>query len=240
MTKARLIVLSLLGVFAASAIAAASAAAVGCEEAGGEKCEWRVEKVVLAAKATKAYTAKAGNTFVMTGEVAGIKFELTSKELEAKNGSIEGGAPGKGKVSLDWKNVTVVKPAGCQIEKGELISKELQPDLAEDEATKKDLLEFTPTNGEEVFFETRFENKGAETCVLNKQVPKVKGRLLATPNPRNAEVKVMKWEFGNGAKIKKWRSAVGEKPKLVIGAAEVTFKGTAEVSLNPVEEFSTL
>jgi len=77
MSRIRLIVLSMLVVFAASAVAAAAAAAApGCEETGGEKCFWQVQGAQLKEKAAKEFTAGANKNFVLKGKVKAIAVEL--------------------------------------------------------------------------------------------------------------------------------------------------------------------
>jgi hypothetical protein len=136
--RIRVLLVSLLAVFAVSAVASASASAEGphwrvpcrkvsvankglgefnnaaCTEVGGTK---EFTNVLLTGETIKAVSKnKAGTSFILKGTLAGVKITLECTKVEDKS-TLEGGGPGKDKNEIIFTKCTVTAPAesGCKV-----------------------------------------------------------------------------------------------------------------------------
>src|ERR1700681_3202835 len=109
MSKIRLILLSMLVVFAASAIASASASAAnGCEELTGEKCLWSLNGGRLLTGEERTLKRQWNSTQTLKGTVGAFETELTSNLVTLVNARIRGGIPGYDLGKLRFEQVKVV------------------------------------------------------------------------------------------------------------------------------------
>jgi len=185
MPKIRSIILSLLAVFAVSAaVSASSASAVGwtvCKEVatGGEfKNHLCKEKGTTAENKWKDVELKAGETFGLAEKTkvsaSKIRFhkneiEMTCTEVTVQKGLIIGTNSNSAK-SITFKKCTVNKPAGCELEGGEIKTSEIESVL-NNTSTE---VEFKP-KGTTTF--ATFKLKGA-ACGLLAGAYSVKGTTV--------------------------------------------------------------
>ena len=243
MSKVRLILLSMLAVFAASAVASASAAAAGCEEAGGEKCLWTLEGKILPAGEMRELKVVPTATFTLKGKASGAKVTLKSTEIDLKEAKILGGNPGTNYGSILFKNVTVSEPKECKVTNKEVITEPLKSELVElvkgKVPQKVDDLLFEPEKAGGVFAKIAFENN--PKCSLAGVTAEVAGNIQSEPSPRNTETVKAKlktqgkeeWEF------RRKGETVSHKSQLEFGGEPATLEGTAELELIKGEKWGT-
>jgi hypothetical protein len=109
MSKARLLLLSLVAVLSVAGVSASTASAK-------ISFEWFVGGSLLKEKETRAFdTNNDGKTFDFHGTLAGISVLLLAKKIRAEGGIIIGGRPGTNEETLVFEEVTADK-AGCTVE----------------------------------------------------------------------------------------------------------------------------
>lgn len=113
MFRAKLMLLSVVGVVSAFALLASSASAA-------IKYEWKVGGKALAAGETRAFTTTSdGKVFTFASELLGVKIRFLSNQISVKTGAvIRGGKPGTNEETVIFKNATVDEPSGCVVETG--------------------------------------------------------------------------------------------------------------------------
>ena len=245
MSRFKLIALSMLVVFAASALAAASAAAApGCEEVGGEKCFWQIQGAKLKEKETKEFTASANKNFVLKGKVKAVAVELKWEKLKVKAGALlVGGEPGDNEESFVFEEVKVEQPKFCSIPGKKIETNPLKSELVElvkaGVVQKVDDVLFEPKKGT-ILAELEFE--GAECPVKNALEPaRLQGTILAEPTNRNKlEAVVGHQKFTNEKlEYRKHASNVVEKAKLELEANLAEFEGEDNIELVSKQKWST-
>jgi hypothetical protein len=174
MRKTRLVLLSLLAVFAFSAVAAASASAFNLE--------WEVNGVKLASGKTEKVVSTSLTTYTLT---AGTKVITCAKTLVGPgNGTITGGKPGTDAAKIDFEECKtsetgcLVKSAGEPDKAGTILVSVITV-LVEREPSgggaKKEADEFKPASGT-TFVSLEFGTK--ETATGNK----LEGTCASFPN----------------------------------------------------------
>jgi hypothetical protein len=231
-------------ILVAAAVGGASAAPAfavkGCEEpTSNGKCLWIVNGTKLAEGAKKEITVKAKGAQVFKGKVSGTETELTSAELQAKEASIEGAIPGRAHATLIYKNVNVVKPKNCIVDKGTIQTSSFiwywtwlyfnGVFIGYDEW-------WLPVTGP-IWFALKFEG---EKCSLNKVEADVEGEIITlvpeATSERAAHVLEAK-KPESGEEIFSFGSEKPFRPKLTLGGEEATLTGDAEVQLVSGEKF---
>ena len=227
--RLRVMLVSLLAVFAVSAVASASASAAPewyvCEEGTGagtkfteHKCttvsgtgKWEWIKLV-GTKKVKSKN-KAGVSFVFEGEAGGVKVKITCKKVK-DIGTITQGAPGKDTETAEFEECVVDKPGPglCVVSgggggAGTIIATVLTKLVVE--GTVGD--EQEPEAGKP-FVTLEFANKGTEVCPLKGQAFPVTGSAVGLFS-------------GNVLKFTKATS------KLKFGGHPATIEGEAELEL---------
>jgi hypothetical protein len=108
--RLRVSLLSLLAVFAVSALASASAYAVKSDE-----YVWKVNGATLGAGLTeKAKTA--GGPFILEGKIATVAVEIECKKQgEVEEGNIKGGNPGTDEATVTFTECKILNQALCKV-----------------------------------------------------------------------------------------------------------------------------
>jgi hypothetical protein len=182
MRKTRLVLLSLLAVFAFSAVAAASASAFNLE--------WEVNGAKLASGKTENVVSKNTTNYTLT---AGTKV-ITCKSVKvgAKEGTITGGKPGTDAATITFSECStsetgcLVKSAGPPAKAGTIIVK-VATKLVEREPSgggaKKEADEFSPASGTTFvsleFGKTETAGMTLEGACTNFPNTTVKGQVAA-------------------------------------------------------------
>jgi hypothetical protein len=240
MSKVRLILLSMLAVFAASAIASASASANnGCLEVGGEKCLWTLNGAALPTGEMRTVKVIWNSTQTLKGKVGSFATTLTSKLIELEKAAILGGIPGTNYGKIAFKNVVVVTPKECKVTNDEVKTNALKSELVElvkaGTPEKVDDVLFEPEVTGTNFATITFENNPKLTgkCPINGLEANVQGDIQAEPKPRKTETKLLtlkaqgkeKWEF------RRQNSPTVEKSELKLGGLEAIYEGTSDLGL---------
>jgi hypothetical protein len=245
MSRIRLIVLSMLVVFTASAVAAvAAAAAPGCEEVGGEKCFWQVQGAQLKEKAAKEFTAGANKNFVLKGKVKAIAVELKWEKLKVKAGALLiGGEPGDNEEAFVLEGVKVEQPKNCKIPGEKIETLTLKSELVElvkgGVVQKVDDVLFEPKKGT-VLAEVEFEGEKCPIANAGK-LARLQGTVLAEPTNRfNKEAVVGHLIFTNEKlEYRKHASNVVVAAKLELETNLAELAGEANIELVTKEKWST-
>lgn len=222
--RLRILLVSLLAVFAFSAVAVAQASAIEFVwKAGGKTLE----------SGEKELSSKAKTSQVLKTSVAGVKVEITCKEVATPGGKIIGGKPGTSSETVEYKGCTVQKPSGCKIKEEKITTKPLKDEIVEGVGASagKVLILFTPKEGE-TFAEPKLE--GGFLCFSLA----VKGSVLAEGNPQKEEATTdtLKFEPAEG---KKYKSSKGEEKSagLTVSGNAATNSGEVETKLVSGEKF---
>ena len=249
LTRIGHLLVTLLAVFAFSALTAAAAQAT---EVGPF---WSVKGTRLGAGETRNVVAKAVTKQTLT---AGSD-KVICEEVEAKPGVILGTAEGEAGKNGETLRYSKCKVEGngsaCKVEKEEISTNSLKSELVEDAATKKILLvDFLPATGK-TFAEIKFEG----TCSIKST--KVTGvdvlaEVLTDPGELTIELggtsrgSAKSWRLkieepqptgfwlikgGVGSEVK-----IGSEEKLEAFGAKAELKGTALIELESGEEWSPL
>jgi hypothetical protein len=192
MAKLKILLVSMLAVFAFAVVASSASAAE----------VWRVDGTPLKTGAlfTIDLTAalSAANKLTWQNGAAEISCETVDPESAWIAGPSASGAK-----SIVFRGCTVSKPANCAVTGGSISTGEIRGHLLE---TKPEVT-FEPTNGVHTFAEFRLENSGG-TCSLNGKKLKIKGKANGKVLNPFEETVLKEISFATGA---------GE---LTIGASE--------------------
>jgi len=244
MSRARLVLLSLVAALSAVGVMASSASAK-------ISFEWLVGGKLLAAGETRGFVASAdGKDIILTGTVGATKVELLSTELEVEKGAkIIGGKPGTNEEIVIFKGVKVVKPLNegkevCEVETpkqatGTVKTVLLKTEIVENQENGEPLILFVPKEGK-IFTEITFLQKvGAEKCVPAGTTAQVTGSVLALPLPELGDVLTGDLDFE--AKSKEFLLSPGggtiEKAGLTFAGNAATFTALALILLETHELF---
>jgi hypothetical protein len=236
MSRARLVLLSLVAALSAFAVSAASASAISFE--------WHVNGTLLAAGQNRTFDVTSdGKTFILKGSPSGVVSELLSNSISVQNGAkILGGSPGTNEETVEFNGVTVDKPKECAVVGGKIKTAPLTTEIVESSngttGTGEVYILFTPQTPT-TFAEFVLTNKSAtETgCAANGLVTSVNGSLLGLALPQRAEATLTDLDFEPASK--KYRNVKGEnkEAKLEFGGAASTLSGLALVLLTSKEPF---
>jgi hypothetical protein len=175
MSRIRLIMLSMLAVFAFAAVASASASAATCEAGDEAKDEYTVCSGAKEFPGTLTNSVKTTKA-VLSSTVLGVevKIECTEGAIENKENGKDNTSVGK----ISFTKCKVLKPAkGCAV--AEPIVAEFTDALSPPPAAPKDT--FTGAGEGGAFAAIEFRNNGSETCVLgDKSRFEVTGSQLCT------------------------------------------------------------
>ena len=262
--RIRVLLVSLLAVFAIGAVAAGSAsgavrvwkscekvtAGTGqfekntCEGAAGTK-EWKI--VELIAGKTKAVTTLKNTPYTLKSAVGGAEVLIKCTTEKGEVEKINGGAPGTDEAkTLKFSGCVVEKPLKCVVrsseplgEVGTIETKELKSVLVENPTKTKVEELFEPKAIGGNFVVVEFKNKGLEECVLKNKVFPIEGTVVAEiSNSKVFQIKATITAEATGSK--KYINAAGEEKeaKLSLGPLNpATLKGTTEVELVSKEAF---
>jgi hypothetical protein len=229
--------LSLVAVLSISALSAATASAA-------INFEWRVNGTKLAAGSSKTFTVTSDekNT-VLKGTLAGAASELLSKEVTVVSGAnIKGGIPGTNLEQVLFSNVTVDKPAKCEVSGKNVQTVPLTSEIVEGSVGgvgngEVDILFRPETTANEIFAPITFVNKGAEECTLKGQTFNVTGLILALPLPQGAET--LNGDLDYEANTKQYINSKGEVKTtgLLLGGNTATLTGLTLVILTSDEKY---
>ncbi len=184
MIRARLLLLSLVAALSAVALLASSAAAK-------ISFEWKVNGKALAAGEQRTFTARRDGVADMRASLSGATILLLSNQGKVSAGAkIFGGKPGTGEEILELENVTVDRPANCEVESlpnpvvGLIRTTLLKTEIVEGQTSQEPMILVSPKAGT-VFAEVRF--LGAN-CLIKNQEANVTGTYLGLPLPQLTEV----------------------------------------------------
>jgi hypothetical protein len=239
MSKARLVLLSLVAVLSVGAMVASSASAV--------TFQWKVKGSFLKAGEQRTFTSSAdGKESVLKGTVAGAAAELLTTKFKVKAGALLlGGKPGLNDETVEFESVVVNKPTGCEVESpgaptGVVRTNPLTSEIVEGavggEGNGEPLVLFKPASTtNETWVELTF--LGASCLVKNTTAP-VSGLLLALPLPREKEEVqgVLDYE----ATTKEYKVSSGgaaKKSGLTFAGNTFTLTGLVLVELTSKEAF---
>lgn len=240
MSKARLVLLSLVAALSVGAIAASSASAA-------ITFQWKVNKAFLKAGEQRTFTTSAdGKVSVLKGTVAGTTTELLSTKQKVQSGALLlGGQPGKNTEIVEFESVIVDRPANCEAHSaaaptGIVSTAPLTSEIVEGApggtSNGEPLILFKPASStNEVFTEIEF--LGA-SCLIKGQKPSVTGLLLALPLPQEQEE--VKGVLDYEATTKEYKVSSGgaaKKAGLTFAGMPATFTGLALVTLTSGEAF---
>jgi hypothetical protein len=205
--------------------------------------EWRVDGKKLEAGSSKTFTANAdGKTGIIKGTIAGAATELLSDEGNVLSGAnIKGGIPGTSLEQIVFENVTVDKPAKCEVSGKRVQTVPLTGEIVEGAAGgigdgEIDVLVRPESTTNETYASVTFINKGTEECTIKGQTFNVIGLILGLALPQKAEA-------ANGAgdaeaNTKEYKNSKGEfkTAGLTFGGNPVTLTGLSLVSLTSGEK----
>jgi len=238
MSKARLVLLSLLAVFAVGAMLASSASAA-------INFEYRVKGTKLAAGSTKEFTVTSdGKNFDLHGSAGGVASLLLSHEISVESGAkIIGGIPGTNEETVIFKGVTIDPPLStCGVTQSGVANQVktvlLKTEIVEGSAGnigngEVDIL-FTPKTG------TTFATfKLTGSCTLSGAEVPVSGSILGGTAPSKTEV--VNGEVNLEAKTKGYKVSPGtgtEKTAgLIFAGGPATLTGLTLVLLTSGEAY---
>jgi hypothetical protein len=195
-------VLSVVGLLTSSASAAIS-------------FEWRVNGTKLAVGSSKAFTMNTdGKATVLKMTLAGAAAELLTHEISVLSGAnIKGGIPGTSLEQVLFSNVTVDKPAKCEVSGKSIQTVLLTGEIVEGAAGgvgngEVDILFHPDSSNNEIWFSTTFVNKGTEECTLKGQAFNFTGLLLGLVLPQKAET--LNGDLDVEANTKEYKNSKGE------------------------------
>jgi hypothetical protein len=236
MSKIRLIMLTMLAVFAAGAIASASAAANGCEEVGGEKCLWSLNGGRLGVGEIRTLKRQWNSLQTLKGTVGAVSVTLSSKLVELKNAEIDGGIPGLNRGKIVFKNVEVVEPKGCAVNNGTVETEQLNSRLVElvkaGKPQLKDDILFESETG--IFAILEFENKSkTETCGITAGTKaNVEGNIQAEITAHGEEAShTLKAQGTEAWEYRPKGVATAKASQLKLAKKAATFEGTTNAVL---------
>jgi hypothetical protein len=235
MSKARLMLLSLVAVLGVVAVSASSASAA-------ITFQWKVGGKILKAGESRTFNVNNdGKTFDLSGTVAGAAALLLSTEVSVEPGArIIGGQPGTNLEVVLFRGVTVHKPAKCVVANGGVVKTEpLTTEIVESAAggvgTGEPLILFRPETGN-TFAIFELTNKGAEVCKFGNIPLEVGGLILGLPLPIG---EVLRQNLVFEAKGKEYRTSGGtfKTAGLLFGGNAATLTGLTLVLLTSDEAF---
>jgi hypothetical protein len=235
MFRAKILLLSLVAALSVVALLASSASAKIA-------FEWKVGGKALAASESRTFTASAESTFDLKGTAAGSAVLLLSNKFKVEPGArIIGGKPGTNEEQVVFENVTVAKPANCEVESlpnptvGTVRTQPLKTEIVEGQTSKEPLILFSPKTGT-IFVELRF--LGAN-CIVQNVEANVTGSILADPLPRLTEVLtgLLNFEPSQGNVFLLSTGGAAETAGLVFAGSAATLGGNALVTLINDEKF---
>lgn len=237
MSRARLVLLSLVAVMSVGAMAASAASAA-------INFEWRVAGAKLEPGHSVEFTVNNDSKkFDLHGTVAGAASLLLSTAVAVLPGAnIKGGIPGTNEEIAVFSGVTVDNPANCGVlqaggSAGVVQTVPLKTEIVEGAVAgvgnnEVDIL-FIPKTG--TTFAT-FELTGA-SCLLKTQIAPVSGSVLALALPQKSEV--LKQNLVFEANTKEYHNSAGEfkKAGLLFAGNTATLEGLVLVILNSDQVF---
>jgi hypothetical protein len=235
MSKARLMLLSLMAVLVVVAVSASSASAA-------ITFQWKVGGSTLKAGESRTFNINNdGKTFDLRGIVGGAAALFLSTEVSVEPGArIIGGQPGTNLEVVLFRGVTVHKPLKCGIGNGGVIktvplTTEIVESATAEKGTGEPLILFRPETGN-TFAIFELTNKGAEECKFGNIPFEVGGTILGLPLPIG---EVLRQNLIFEAQTKEYRNVKNEfkKAGLLFGGVAATLTGLTLVLLTSDEAF---
>jgi hypothetical protein len=235
MFRARLFLVSLVAALSAVALLASSASALIAYQ-------WKVNTKTLAAGEQRTFTASAESTFDLKGTIGGAAVLLLSSALKVTpGGRIIGGKPGTAEEQVVFEDVTVDKPADCEVEslpnpvEGTVRTVQLKSQIVESRISREPLILFSPEEGT-VLAELRFLG---EDCVVDNEEANITGNVVADPLPHLTEVLtgLLDFEPSTGNEFFLSTGSAAETAGLKLGGEPAKLGGTALVTLLTDEKF---
>jgi hypothetical protein len=240
MSRARLVLLSLVAVLSASAMLASSASAA-------IEFKWKVAGAELKAGESEGFTVNNDEKrFALRGELAGAPAVLLSTLVDVLPGAvIKGGVPGTNEETALFLGVTVDNPAHClvlqsgandQVQTTPLETEIVEGAKGEVGNNEVDIL-FRPKVGT-TFATFKLDSiPGGTGCLVNGQVAAVTGTVLALALPQKTEV--LRQNLVSEANTKEYRNHAGEfkTAGLVFAEKKATLEGLVLVILNSDKVF---
>jgi hypothetical protein len=189
MSKAKLVLLSLVAVLSFAVMASSASAAI--------KFQWKVGGKTLEAGESREFTVTSdGHTFDLHSTLAGANILLLSHEVSVAPGAkIFGGKPGTNLETVIFKGVTVDNPAKCAVESegastGTVETHPILTQIVSNDLTPEEpLILFNPdSTTSSIFASLLLLNKSStETCTFAGALANVTGNILALPLPQLTE-----------------------------------------------------
>jgi hypothetical protein len=239
MSRARLMLLSLVAVLSVGAMLASSASAV-------INFEWKVNGVKLEAGANRTFTVKADNTFDLNGSVGGQAALLLATSVSVLPGAIiKGGKPGTNLEIILFGGVTVDRPAKCAVSGGLVLTVPLKTEIVEGAKNKEgngevDIL-FAPETaeggGSTLFTAFELINKGTEECIVKGTLATASGTVLNSVLP--AKTEALTGLLHSEAPTKEYKNSAGafKTAGLLFANNPATLQGLTLVTLTSDEKF---
>jgi hypothetical protein len=238
MSKARLVLLSLVAVLSVGAMVASSASAV--------TFQWKVGGNILKAGEQKTFTTSTDGTSLLKGTVGGAAAELLSTKSKVQAGAVLlGGQPGLNDELVEFESVKVDRPANCEAHSpgastGVVATSQLTSEIVEaapsGTGNGEPLILFKPASTTNETF-TTIEFLGA-SCLVKGTKAVVSGLLVALPLPQGAEVKLGALDYEAITKEYKVLSGGAAKSAgLTFAGSAATFTGLALIELTSKEAF---
>jgi hypothetical protein len=203
-----------------------------------------VEGKKLEAGSSKTFTVTTdGKTTMMSGSIAGASTELLSHEISVLSGAnIKGGIPGTDLEQILYSNVSVDKPAKCEVSGKSIQTVPLTSEIVEGAVEKVgngevDILFRSESKENEILTSLTFVNKGLEECVIKGQTFNVTGLWLALGLPQKIET--LNRDLSREAITKEYKNSKGEfkTAGLEFGGKAATVTGLVLVILTSDEKY---
>jgi hypothetical protein len=230
MAKAKVLWLSVMVVLSLGGVLAGSASAA-------IEFKWKVAGAELKTGESKEFVGSRDGVADLRGTVAGVAILMLSRKGAVATGAkIIGGVPGTGEEALELEEVTVDKPAGCDVMQsggalGTIRTVPLKTEIVEGAvaAVGNNEVDVLITPKTDTTFAT-FEFVGTSCSVKGVVIP-VAGSVLGLPLPQKVEV--LKSAGDEEAVTKEYKNHAGEfkKTGLIFAGEPATISGLVLVSL---------
>ena len=229
MSKARLMLLGVVGALSAVAVLAPTASAK-------ISFEWFVEGHLLALAEQRTFSLNTdGHAFALGGKAAGVNVLFLSSKISTENAVLFGGRPGTGEATIIFESVKVDNPAGCAVESlsepvaNTIKTKPLKIEIVEGQNGEV-LLLLAPVSHEFLAI-LLFLNKGTETCALAGQSPGIEGNILALPLPQKTEVLRQNIVFPSAEQLFVLAGGTSQLARFAFATEPATLTGLTLISL---------
>jgi hypothetical protein len=237
MSRATLLLLSLVAALSVVALLASSASAK-------IKFEWKVGGIPLAAGEQRTFTVSADSNFDLKGTVLEIPALLLATKIKVEPGaSIIGGKPGTNEEQVIFEGVTADGIlSGCSVESlpnpvaGTVRTVLLKTEIVEGQKSGQPLILFSPKVAGEPFTTLRLLGS---VCSFQNLEENFTGNFLADPLPHLTEAltQLLDFEPSQGDNFLLSTGGALETARLVFAGNTATLGGNALVTLIKDEKF---